>query len=148
MRRAFANRVKGHKYGAKPTVVDGIRFASKLEAKRYAELLLLMQAGHVRELELQPAFDLQVCGRSLGEYHADFEYGQLRGDRWHRVIEDVKGFDVPLQRWKRKHAEAQYGITVTLYPPRTKARAKRRRAVATHSRNSRVVATAARDVPQ
>jgi len=32
---------KWHKYGAIPTEVDGIRFASKKEEKRYGELKLL-----------------------------------------------------------------------------------------------------------
>ncbi len=32
---------KPHKYHAEPTIVDGIRFDSKKEATRYAELRLL-----------------------------------------------------------------------------------------------------------
>jgi hypothetical protein len=28
------------------------------------------------------------------------------------VVEDVKGLDLPLGRWKRKHFEAQYGQPV------------------------------------
>lgn len=28
------------------------------------------------------------------------------------VVEDVKGFKTPLYKWKKKHVEAQYGITI------------------------------------
>src|SRR3990167_2292221 len=38
-------RIRTHKYGAVPTVVDGIRFASKKEARRYSVLRLLEKAG-------------------------------------------------------------------------------------------------------
>ena len=102
------------KYHAKATVVDNIRFASQKEARRYGELKLLEKAGEIQELHLQPAFDLYaddgVCGRKLGRYVADFEY-RIAPD-WELVIEDVKGFKTPLYRWKKKHVEAQYGITV------------------------------------
>lgn len=40
-----------HKYHAKPTTVDGIRFASKAEARRYSELRLLEKAGEIKNLE-------------------------------------------------------------------------------------------------
>ncbi len=39
------------KYGAIPTTVDGYRFASRAEARRYAELRLMALAG---ELEPMP----------------------------------------------------------------------------------------------
>jgi hypothetical protein len=29
------------------------------------------------------------------------------------VVEDVKGMRTPMYRWKKKHVEAQYGITIT-----------------------------------
>lgn len=119
-------RLKGHKYKAKPTVVDGIRFASKKEAARYRELRLLEKAGEIAALQWQVPYELKVpriavppgdpemltqrTPRVIGKYVADFIYYQ-RGDF---IVEDVKGFDVPLGRWKRRHAEAQYGITIRL----------------------------------
>lgn len=110
---------RSHKYGAQPTTVDGIRFASKAEARRYTELKLLEQAGEIRELELQPKFPLMAPGRGtggpyervcLGHYVADFRY--RAGPRGILTIEDVKGMKTPLYRWKKKHVEAQYGITI------------------------------------
>ena len=117
--------VKRHKYGAIPTEVDGIRFASKKEAKRYGELKLLEKLGEIHGLVLQPRFPLLVpaVGNGgpyerafVGEYRADFGYcqcGRPAKCALDSVIEDVKGFKTPLYRWKKKHVEAQYGITIT-----------------------------------
>lgn len=111
---------KRHKYGAVRTEVDGLKFHSKREAKRYQELRLLEKAGEVKELILQPRFPLLVPGRGnggayervhLGDYVADFRY--RLGPRGLLMIEDVKGFKTPLYKWKKRHVEAQYGITVT-----------------------------------
>ena len=44
-----------HKYSARPTEVDGIRFDSKAEARRYTELRTLEKAGEISHLELQAA---------------------------------------------------------------------------------------------
>jgi uncharacterized protein DUF1064 len=108
-----------HKYGAKATVVDGIRFASQKEARRYGELKLLEKAGHIHDVEVQPSFDLLVwrgkLSTKVGVYRADFRYcqcespGQCEGEF---VVEDVKGVRTPVYRLKKKHVEAQYGITV------------------------------------
>lgn len=106
-----------HKYRAVPTVVDGVRFASKAEAARYAELKLLEKAGEVKELELQPKFPLCAHPRIHGagvkvcDYVADFRY--RHGPRGVLVIEDVKGMKTPVYRLKKKWFEAQYGIEIT-----------------------------------
>lgn len=106
------------KYAAVPTTVDGIRFHSAKEARRYGELKLLEKAGKIHLLELQPEFELSAKrGGSLGVYRADFRYCECAGGSancgWiDLVVEDVKGFKTPLYRWKKKHVEAQYGITI------------------------------------
>lgn len=101
------------KYRAKPTVVDGIRFDSMKEARRYGELKLLERAGEISELELQPRFPLTVHfwddHERIGEYRGDFRYYDRNGEE---IVEDVKGFKTPLYRWKKKHVEAQYGIQI------------------------------------
>lgn len=116
MKRDTAN-----KYGAKPTVVDNIRFHSQKEARRYQELKLLEKAGEIHDLELQPRFPLSVLGVKLGTYVGDFRFVERRdlvrrADRAAEflVVEDVKGMDTPLSKWKRKHVLAQYGIEVRL----------------------------------
>lgn len=117
---------RGHKYGAIRTEVDGIRFASKAEARRYSELKMLEKAGKIARLQLQPEFKLyaprtgihgdQIVGgwqNYVGTYRADFAYDELTPQATRRVIEDVKGFKTPMYRWKKKHVEAQYGIKIT-----------------------------------
>ena len=83
------------KYHNTKTVADGIKFDSKLEAERYAQLKILERAGVIRELELQPSFELLPSFRKNGKtwrktvYKADFRYILAKNDRI--IIEDVKG---------------------------------------------------------
>ena len=100
----------GHKYNAQRTKIDGISFASKAEAARYSELLMLAKAGQVRGLVLQPKYPLHVKDWKIGSYIADFAYIDASGKQ---VIEDVKGFKTDIYKWKKKHAEAEHGITIT-----------------------------------
>jgi hypothetical protein len=107
-----------HKYGAKPTVVDGIRFASQAEARRYSELKLLQKAGAIRGLVMQPRYDIyglafQAAPVKIAFYKADFRYQVPIIDGWKTIIEDVKGVHTESYRLKKKLVEAQYGITIT-----------------------------------
>lgn len=106
------------KYGATPTTVDGIRFDSAKEAKRYGELKLLWELSLITDLELQPEFVLWAhpngethagAGIPVGKYRADFRYYTPDGEI---VIEDVKGMRTPLYRLKKRIVEAQYGIKI------------------------------------
>jgi len=110
------------KYRAKPQVVDGIRFASQKEARRYGELKLLEKIGVIRGLRLQPVFvlcpwmtdhsDIRAIGKYVGDFAFD-ECDHADGHRgWKGIVEDVKGFKTPLYKWKKKHVEAQYGIQI------------------------------------
>ena len=98
------------KYGAEPTTIDGIRFASKAESKRYQELCLMQAAGEIRGLECQYRVDLHVGTLKIGSYVADFTYAERLGNV--RILEDVKGVRTSLYRWKRKHVLAEYGIEI------------------------------------
>lgn len=83
------------KYHNKKTVLDGIKFDSKLEAERYEQLKILERAGVIRGLELQPSFELIPSFKKNGRtwrravYKADFRYILCEDDRI--IIEDVKG---------------------------------------------------------
>ena len=83
------------KYHNKKTVADGIKFDSKLEAERYEQLKILERAGVIRDLELQPSFELIPSFRKNGKtwrrtlYKADFRYILAEDDSY--IIEDVKG---------------------------------------------------------
>ena len=108
------------KYNAVRTTVNGLAFASKREAHRYMELLLLQRLGEIHALELQPRYELHAFGsgaRKVGEWRGDFRYctcPRKGGKCWSTeiIVEDAKGFKTPLYKWKKKHVEAQYGIEI------------------------------------
>lgn len=101
-----------NKYKAEPTVLDGVRFDSKKECRRYQALVLRGLAGEIEDLELQPAFPLTVQGVIVATYFADFRYR----DRQTRelITEDVKsaGTRTPIYRLKKRLTEVLYGITI------------------------------------
>ena len=102
------------KYKNIKTTVDGIKFDSKREAKRYAELKLLEKAGEISALELQRDYQViepvVICGirqRAI-IYRADFVYcrnGQV-------VVEDVKGMRTDAYKLKRRLMKVVHGIEV------------------------------------
>ena len=99
---------KGHKYRNTPTEVDGIKFDSKAEARRYGELMLMMAAGEIGQVILQPRFVIAINGTKICTYVGDFEYHR----RGVRVIEDVKGVKTPAYRIKKKLMLAVHGIDI------------------------------------
>ena len=111
------------KYGNKKTVRNGITFDSQKEAARYDALMLLLAAGEIKDLKLQPEFTLQEAFTTpQGErvravrYRADFSYRRRVKEgadtRWERVVEDVKGFRTKDYELKRK-LMLGLGVTVT-----------------------------------
>lgn len=98
-------------------------FASAREASRYDELMLLLSAGEIRELKIQPQFTLKESyitangDRSRAvTYCADFSY-EVRGENgaWHFVVEDVKSERTRQNkdyRIKVKLMQENRGITV------------------------------------
>ena len=105
---AFQRQV-ARKYSNTPVVVDGYRFASKAEAKRYGELKLLEKAGKISGLTLQPRYKLEVHGMKICDYVGDFYYFTKTS---HQVAEDVKGIRTPVYRLKKKLMKAIYGIDI------------------------------------
>jgi len=102
-----------NKYRNKKTTIDGITFDSKKEASRYSELMLMIKAGVIHDLKMQPKFEL--CGPVLWNgkklrarsYKADFQY--LDMDTGEEIVEDVKGHLTDVYKLKRS-------IFLTLYP--------------------------------
>jgi len=92
------------KYKSKITEIDGIKFASKMEANRYTELKEMQRENKISNLELQPSFLLQESfTRDKKKYRpivyvADFRY--KIGDKV--IVEDVKGFKTPEYKLKKK----------------------------------------------
>jgi Protein of unknown function (DUF1064) len=104
------------KYRNQPTEVDGYKFASKREAKRYQELKILQQAGEIDHLIADKKglrYELRVNSQLICIYEADFYYQQKFGSVvWDRVVEDCKGFKTPAYRIKKKLMKAIYGIEI------------------------------------
>jgi len=107
------------KYNAKKTQVNGITFASRLEATRYQQLRLLEQAGEITALRLQPEFQIFTGYRDAetGEkersrfYVGDFQYIDNATNRI--IVEDTKGIETPEFRlkWamvKSAHPECEF----------------------------------------
>ena len=100
------------KYNNSKTVVDGIKFDSIKEAKRYKELKLMEDNGYIKNLELQPRFELTPTqkwnGKTLRKmsYVADFMYEDLTGDV---IVEDTKGFRTDTYICKMKMFLYRYG---------------------------------------
>ena len=88
------------KYNSRKTVLDGIRFDSAKEARRYAELKLMERAGKISNLQRQVKYELiPKCGKERSvTYIADFVY-QEKGNT---VVEDVKGVRTKEYILKRK----------------------------------------------
>ena len=102
----FLNKYKNIK-----TKVDGIKFDSKAEAKRYIELKMLLKGKYITDLELQPKFELQPKYiTNKGEhiraiiYKADFMYIE----NGITIVEDVKGVETKDFKLKKKMLEYKY----------------------------------------
>lgn len=116
------------KYKAVKTVVDGITFDSRKEAKRYIALRELEKAGEIHDLRRQVRYTLipeqrlpDVVGPRGGitkgkllerecSYVADFVYTLPDGGT---VIEDCKGFRTPEYKLKRKLMLWLHGVSIT-----------------------------------
>lgn len=96
------------KYRNKQTQIDNITFASKREAARYQELLLLERAQEILDLRLQVKYPLVVRLHKVGTYIADFVYKE--GGR--EIVEDAKGVKTAVYRLKKKLMRAIYEIDI------------------------------------
>lgn len=102
------------KYHAQPVEIDGIRFASKAEGRRYSQLKLMERAGEICSLVLQPKYPLVVGEQHIATYRGDFFYVDCGTGKF--ILEDVKGVRTPVYKLKKKLVEALYGISITEVP--------------------------------
>jgi hypothetical protein len=100
-----------NKYHARRTSVDNITFDSAAEANRYAELLILLKAGEIKDLIVHPKYEI-VPYMFINDkryravfYEADFEYKTPDGKVF---VEDVKGVETPLFKLKWRLANMLY----------------------------------------
>lgn len=104
------SKKKPNKYRAQPTIVDGIRFASKREAAYYAELKFRERAGEVSAVEMQKVFALTINGQVIGAYRPDFCFHDDLSKRY-RVV-DVKGVETREFKRTKRLMRAIHGIEV------------------------------------
>lgn len=114
-----ATAQKRRKYGNKPVEVDGLRFDSAKEARRYGFLKNLQMRGEIDNLECQVRFDLHTWAEGqqikLCTYVADFQYRNARTGQ--TVVEDVKGpecNDTAIFKLKAKWMKAEHGIQIKI----------------------------------
>lgn len=94
-----------HKYNAKQTECDGIKFGSKKEARYYLDLKLRIAAKEVIFFLRQVPFDLP--GNT--KYFVDFQ--EFRSDGTIHFI-DVKGITTDMFIMKKKQVEALYPVEI------------------------------------
>ncbi|SRR5260221_377963 len=120
MARTVTAKTRRNKFGAHATVSDGIRFDSKLEAKRYQELVLMERAGEILWFLRQVSFPLPGGVRWRADFvlvmpslipgaAADAETPTVR-----LRIEDCKGYDTVAGKNKIRQVEELYGVKVVL----------------------------------
>lgn len=83
------------KYQNRKTELDGVMYDSKKEARRAAELNLMLKNGEIITLARQVRFRLT---KGI-EYVADFVYTTKDGEQ---IIEDVKGMKTDVYKLKKK----------------------------------------------
>lgn len=118
-----------NKYHNEKTIVDGIAFDSRKEARRYQELKLMERAGEITDLQRQVKYELipaqyemgtrirgnhvstvERCVEKAVNYYADFVYNdKMTGET---VVEDVKGMKTEVYRIKKKLMRWRYGIKI------------------------------------
>lgn len=105
-------KLKTPKYRNRKVKLDGYTFDSIKERRRYLQLVMMQKAGEISELEVHPKFRLDVEGKKVCTYTADFRYKNRDGET---VVEDVKSAPTRTQayRLKKKLMEAVYGIKIT-----------------------------------
>lgn len=94
-----------HKFGAIRTELDGIKFGSKKESKRYQELLYLQKTGEVLFFLRQTPFHLPGNIKYLCDFVVFWKNGDI-------TFEDVKGMKTPMYTLKKKQVEALYPIEI------------------------------------
>lgn len=99
-----------NKYNAIAVRIDGYRFASTKESKRYKELKVLLNAKEIKDLELQPNYPIVINGFKICTYRADFRYVDVKTGE--TVVEDVKGFKTAIYKLKKKMVKAVHGIDI------------------------------------
>lgn len=99
------------KYNNVKKEVDGKKFDSTKESKRYLELKSMVDRGEISELHEQVKFTFAHNGVKICSYIADFTYSKNGKE----VVEDVKSEmtkKLPVYKMKKKMMVAFFGIEI------------------------------------
>jgi hypothetical protein len=110
--RTRKTAVRATKFGNVPTKVDGIQFASKLEAARYKVLKKWQEKGIIYDLKVHPTFKIEHLGISICKYIADFSYYKKGCNDL--IVEDTKGVITEVFTIKKRLMYALKGIAVRI----------------------------------
>lgn len=105
-----------NKFKNKKIIIDGIKFDSKKEGKRYEELKLLEKANLIKNIQLQVKYELQpkykINNKTIRaiNYIADFVY--YDNEKNQLIVEDSKGYRTDVYKIKKKLFEYRYGIEI------------------------------------
>lgn len=102
---------KPRKYKNEPVVIDGMRFDSKLEGRRYEELKALQRVGKIRYFLRQVPFHLPGNLRFVVDFQIHWGSGLFDGGV---TYEDAHGADTRIKTMKLKQVKALYGVEVRL----------------------------------
>jgi len=102
-RELLKSALKENKYKNIRETVDGIKFDSTIEAKRYRQLKNLQIAGLIKNLRIHPRYPI-ADGIT---YEADFDYEDVER-KVPLVVEDVKGVRTKEYKIKIKLFKAKY----------------------------------------
>lgn len=101
------------KYHNRKCEIDGMKFDSLAEGRRYNELKLMRHAGLISELEMQKKFSIDINGQHICNYYADFFYYDIQNEKW--ITEDIKGGNATktaAYRLKKKLMKAVLGVDI------------------------------------
>lgn len=92
-----------HKYGAIRSVcLYGHNHDSRKEATYCLKLHEMQKEGRIRNLIIEPIYDMRVNNIVICTHQPDFDYDLKQQDgTWKPVVLDVKGMKLPV--WKLKH---------------------------------------------
>lgn len=102
---------KTGRYAYKRTEIDGHSFHSTKEGNRYLVLKEQQANGQISNLQLQPPYRIEINGKLVCRYIADFSYEQ----NGQTIVEDVKSAHTAKDatyRLKKKLMLAVHGIEI------------------------------------
>jgi len=96
-----------HKFNARRTEVDDIKFSSKAEAAYYSKLKTHKEKGDLIFFLRQVPFHLPGSVRYIVDFVEFWQSGEV-------IFTDVKGMETPEFKTKKKIVESLYPITLNL----------------------------------